>query len=142
MLAPSTGPRPAPPACNLSEAIRPLHLELPSPPHQAPGSAAHLQGQRRISAQANSQLSFWKPNGASLFFLLKSFRSNVFFSQGFGTVGQLGREGGRAWKGFSSLDFSVRNPNHTLKAKRGRKKGGGGKSPLRKLRPQGIKGLL
>lgn len=28
-----------------------------------------------------------------------------------------GGEGGKIWKGFYSLDFSVRNPNRILKAK-------------------------
>lgn len=30
--------------------------------------------------------------------------------------GRKGKEGGKIWKGFFGLDFSVRNPNHTGKA--------------------------
>ena len=65
-------------------------------------------------------MSFWTPNRASL--LLTEILTGALTSflgalaQAAGSEGGEG-EGGQIWKGLYGLDFSVRNPNHTWKAK-------------------------
>lgn len=69
---------------------------------------------------AISQSSFWTPNRASLLTetltgALSSFLGAL--AQVAGSGGGKGGRGGQIWKGLYSLDFSVRNPNRTWKAK-------------------------
>lgn len=78
-----------------------------------------MQSQRRVSVQAISRLIFWNPNRVSLLpaEILTGATFSFLGALAQAAEGRRGKEGGKIWKGFYGLDFSVRNPNRTRKAK-------------------------
>lgn len=98
-----------------SEAAVPLGWTL-SIPLRTGGSVAQVQSQGRILYK-NFPV-FWNPNRASL------LPAEILTGAPFSFLGALaqaarrtGRRGGKTWKGFCGLGFSVMDPNRTLKAK-------------------------